>query len=308
MLKVYYDPSFLKHQPGGWHPESSARLESILEIVGKIDGIELVDNCREATRDEIELVHTSRHFDYIKSLPLEQVMIDPDTGYSEGSWEASLKAVGATVEAAKFVTAGENRRAFCAVRPPGHHASPDRTKGFCIFNNIAIAAAYALKAKLAERIAIIDWDVHHGNGTQAAFYANPDVLYISSHQYPFYPGTGSSKEKGESAGEGYTLNIPLAHAADDAAIRNVYADIAIPEVDKFKPDLIMISAGFDAHAHDPLAGLNFSSEIFGELTKMVVDLAGKHCYGRIVSVLEGGYNLIALKESVEYHLKELLNG
>ncbi len=307
MLRVYYDPSFLKHNPGGWHPESAARLDAIMDVIRSLPDIELIDQCREASRDEIELVHTSTYFDYIKSIPNEQILLDPDTGFGPGSFEAALKAVGACIEAVSFVTAEDCRKAFCAVRPPGHHAYSDRSKGFCIFNNIAIAAKYALKNKLAKKIAIIDWDVHHGNGTQEAFYYSSDVLYISSHQYPFYPGTGAVSETGSGKGEGYTINIPLPYAMEDDEFISMIRMKVIPPVDKYKPDLIMMSVGFDSHRDDPLAGLHLSSDVYTEVTKMMVDLANKHCYGKIVSVLEGGYHLPALKESVKNHLKELID-
>lgn len=308
MLKVYYDTAFLKHNPGGWHPESSVRLEAVLEAVRSLPEIELVEDCRKASQSEIELVHTSKYYNYIKSISGQQTMLDPDTGFGPGSFEASLKAAGACIEAVEFVTQGENHRAFCAVRPPGHHAYRDRAKGFCIFNNIAIAAKYALDNKLAKRIAIIDWDVHHGNGTQEAFYDSPDVLFISLHQYPFYPGTGDATETGYGRGEGYTFNIPLYYAMQDLEFITIFKEQVLPVVDKYKPDLMMMSAGFDGHRDDHLAGLNLSSAVYSVITKLQVDLAVKHCYGRIVSVFEGGYNLIALKESLENHFKELIDG
>jgi acetoin utilization deacetylase AcuC-like enzyme len=308
LLRVYFDPSFLKHNPGGWHPESSARLETIIRICGSFPGIEITGSCPKADPTDIELIHTAKYFDYVMSFEGQQAMLDPDTGLSPDSIEAALKAVGAGVEAVKFVVRGSNRRAFCAVRPPGHHAEKDRARGFCIFNNIAIAAAYALKNKLASKIAIVDFDVHHGNGTQQAFYNTPDVLYISSHQYPYFPGSGAADEIGDGDGEGYTINIPMRYGSVDEEYRRVFNDIVVPVVDKYRPDLILNSAGFDAHQDDPLAGMKLSSEIYGEITKMIVDLAIKHCYGRVVSFLEGGYNLPALEESVRFHLKELLNG
>lgn len=307
MLRAYYDPAFLKHQPGGWHPESSARLEAVIEIVRSFSEIEIVNNCRQADRREIELIHSSDYFDFIASVRDKHAALDPDTDVSPGSFEASLNAAGAVIDAARFAMQGQNRRVFCAVRPPGHHAEIDRSRGFCIFNNIAIGAASVLRDKSASRIAIIDWDVHHGNGTQQAFYGNPDVYYISLHQYPFFPGSGAANDTGEGKGEGYNLNIPLAYGSSDDDYREALLNKVLPAIDKFKPDLIMMSAGFDAHNDDPLAGMNLSSEMYGEITKMLVDLAKEHCYGRVVSVLEGGYNLAALKESLAYHMKEMLN-
>jgi acetoin utilization deacetylase AcuC-like enzyme len=196
-------------------------------------------------------------------------------------------------------------RAFCAVRPPGHHAEPARAMGFCIFNNIAIGAAYATVKKGIEKVAIIDWDVHHGNGTQKAFYISDNILYVSLHQYPHYPGSGLDSETGAGSGEGYTINLPMPGGSDDDDYREAFEKIILPALDTFQPGLIFISAGFDAHRADPLAGINLSTEFYGEMTSLLRESANQYCGGRIISVLEGGYNMDILKETIALHLTEL---
>ena len=303
---MFFDPVFIKHDTGPGHPESPVRLQAVEKAFETIPGLTIESVCPEADRIDIELVHSPEYVDLIMKLPKDRIVaLDADTSFSPGSREASLKAAGAVMEAVKFSAEADNNRAFCAVRPPGHHAEKNKAMGFCIFNNIAIGAVYAVKKKLFNKIAIVDWDAHHGNGTQSAFYSNPDVLYISLHQYPYYPGSGGANEKGQGEGDGYTLNFPMNAGNGDNDFRDVFNNEIIPAIDNFKPELIMISAGFDAHRNDPLTGLNLSSEFYGEMTQMLVGSAKKHCCGRIVSVLEGGYNLTALTESVKYHLERL---
>jgi len=306
LLKVFTDPVFIKHDTGSWHPESPSRLEAVTRAFKSIPKLCIESSCPQAKREEIELIHTPEYFNYISSQRSDRIiMLDPDTAFSPASKEASLKAVGAAIETVKFSCHAENNRSFCAVRPPGHHAEPDRAMGFCIFNNVAIGAAYALANGLAEKVTIIDWDVHHGNGTQKAFYSNPQVQYISLHQYPFYPGSGSADETGEGDGKGYTINLPMKSGSGDDDYRKAFLDIILPAIDDFKPELIMISAGFDAYIDDPLAGIRLSIEFFGEMTRMIIDSAKKHCHGRIVSSLEGGYDIYGLTETVKLHLKVL---
>lgn len=310
MLTVFTDQAFYDHQPGRWHPESPARLDAVLDACKNVIGVQIISECRPARREEIELIHSPKYFDFInqiKAPPDEPIMIDPDTGFSAGSFEASVKAAGAVIGAVKLVFTSEGKRAFCAVRPPGHHAERDAGKGFCIFNNIAIGAAYALANGMAKKVAIVDWDVHHGNGTQNAFYGRSDVFYISLHQFPYYPGSGSANEKGEGDGLGYNLNLPMRSGSGDENYHHAFSTVIVPALDKYKPELIMISAGFDAHENDPLAGIELSSEMYGEMTRYLVNLANKHCHGRIISVLEGGYNMDVLKSCVKNHLKELIN-
>ncbi len=309
MLKVFTDPAFIKHDTGSWHPESPSRLEAVTRAFTSISELRIESSCPQANREEIELIHIPEYFDYISGLyPDRIIMLDPDTAFSPATKEASLKAVGAVIEAVRFSCLAENNRSFCAVRPPGHHAEPDRAMGFCIFNNIAIGAAYALANGLAEKVTIIDWDVHHGNGTQKAFYNNPQVQYISLHQYPFYPGSGSADETGEGEGKGYTINLPMKSGSSDDDYGKAFLDIILPAIDDFKPELIMISAGFDAYIEDHLAGIQLSMEFFGEMTRMIVESAKEYSRGKIVSALEGGYDLYGLTEAVKLHLKVLNDG
>ena len=214
--------------------------------------------------------------------------------------------MGAVTQAVDRIIDDTLDAAFCAVRPPGHHALADRAMGFCLFNNVAIGARYAQQRHALSRILIVDWDVHHGNGTQAIFYDDPSVLYFSTHQYPFYPGTGARAETGRGAGAGFTINVPLPAGAGDAELIRAFQEELLPRALTFKPQLILISAGFDAHRDDPLAGLAVTEAGYAELTRIVRGIAEACCRGRIVSVLEGGYNLLALGRSVEAHLRTLL--
>jgi acetoin utilization deacetylase AcuC-like enzyme len=305
-IGIAYHEAFAGHDTGSWHPESSQRLTAVLEVI--VDqGIDFVKiEPREASKEELALVHSGEYIDIIFKLnPREIVMLDPDTAFSPGTREAALRAVGAVLESVDTIVEGKIAGAFCPVRPPGHHAEPDRAMGFCIFNNIAVGAAYAVKKKGIGKVAIIDWDVHHGNGTQKMFYSNNKVLYISLHQFPHYPGSGSERESGTGTGEGYNINIPMPSGAGDDDYRRAFEDKIIPALDEFAPGLIFISAGFDAHSDDPLAGINLSTGFYGEMTTMLRDAANKHCKGRIISVLEGGYNPDILKETVAIHLTEL---
>jgi acetoin utilization deacetylase AcuC-like enzyme len=221
------------------------------------------------------------------------------------SLAAAETAIATVLTAVDGVIAGRHASAFCAVRPPGHHAEADRAMGFCLFNNVAVAARYAQKKHGLSRVLIVDWDVHHGNGTQNIFYDDPTVFYFSTHQYPFYPATGSTAEEGAGLGEGTTLNCPLPAGAGDREILDRFENKLLPAADAFKPEFIFISAGFDAHEEDPLAGLRVTEKGYARLTGFVKDLAARHAGGRIVSALEGGYNLAALGRSVEAHLRVL---
>lgn len=305
-IGIAYDDSFLRHDTGPWHPESPERLRAVMEAVNSMKtGYEKI-NPREASKDELTLVHDSTYVETILNMdPRGTVMLDPDTAYSPATKTAALKAVGAVLVSVDNIIEGKINRAFCPVRPPGHHAEPARAMGFCIFNNIAVGAAYSVAKKGIAKAAIIDWDVHHGNGTQRAFYADDRVLYISLHQYPHYPGSGTEGETGMGKGEGYTLNIPMRHGAGDSDYRKAFKEKIIPALDEFRPGLIFISAGFDAHMYDPLAGIGLSTEFFGEMTVYLKSSAEKHCAGKIISVLEGGYNLDILKETIKVHLTEL---
>lgn len=305
-IGIVQDRSYFLHDTGPGHPESSVRLEELKEVFDKLSDISVDIAPRTATRDELLLVHTPLYVDKILSREVtEREMLDPDTVFSPGTKEAARKAVGGVLEAVDRVTAGSFDRIFCAVRPPGHHAEADRAMGFCIFNNVAVGAAYALQEKRVGRVAVIDWDLHHGNGTQNTFYDSREVLYISLHQFPFYPGTGSSMENGSGEGKGFTVNIPMPFGSGVDDYRDAFNMTVIPSLERFEPGLIFISAGFDAHRYDPLSGILLDSAYYGEMTSAIREIAEKYCGGRIVSVLEGGYNPKALQESVEIHLKEL---
>lgn len=251
---------------------------------------------RAAMDADLERVHTREHIDAIVATRGKAGMIDEDTFTSPDSEAVARLAAGAVLTAVDHVLDGApGSRALALVRPPGHHAEADRAMGFCLYSNIAVGAAYA-RSRGCARVAIVDYDVHHGNGTQWIFYEDPTVLFVSSHQYPFYPGTGAASERGRGAGEGYTLNIPLAAGAQDAEIERRYGEEVLPAVRAFKPDLLMVSAGFDAHELDPLGQLRMTTGGFERLTRTLVDLAGEVCDGRMVLVTEGGYDLGALED------------
>lgn len=300
------DTSFFLHDTGPGHPESPDRLKAVGEAISELSEETVELKAREASREELLLVHTPEYVDRILSLnPRGLIMLDADTAFSEHTKSAALKASGGTLEAVDRVVAGDLSKAFCAVRPPGHHAEAGKAMGFCIFNNVALGAAYALTKEDIHKVAIIDWDLHHGNGTQHIFYERDDVLYISLHQYPYYPGSGSTDDKGIGKGAGYTINIPMASGSTDGDYRESFTTVIIPALMEFGPQLLFISAGFDAHRDDPLGSMNLTSEFYGEMTAMIKDVTDRFSDGRMISVLEGGYGLSALKESTRFHLREL---
>jgi acetoin utilization deacetylase AcuC-like enzyme len=305
-----YHERFLEHDTGPGHPERPDRLRAIVDHLKRIQlWQELHHLIIDAAPDEYVLsAHSSEYVRFLDRACREGITVldRGDTYACSKSYDIALLAAGGTIAGVDAVMSGILKNAFCAVRPPGHHAERDSANGFCLLNNAAIAARYAQKKYNAERIAILDWDVHHGNGTQHIFYHEKSVLYISTHQFPFFPGTGSRAERGIDEGNGYTLNIPLFVGAGDEEFSDAFSEEILPSLDNYHPDLIIISAGFDAHRDDPLANLNLTEESFGKFTSMVRDRAERLCHGRIVSILEGGYNLTALARSVESHLRILM--
>ena len=307
---IVHHPVFEKHDTGSNHPETSERYRVVIEALRGDAGLwsDVVEiEAGEARRSDIQACHTPQHFKHVEEAVREgKGYLDNDTLVSGASLEAALRAAGAACQAIDAVMEGTARNAFVPVRPPGHHATPDRAMGFCLFNNVGVAARYAQKRyKEIEQVAILDWDVHHGNGTQGIFYEDASVFYFSMHQYPWYPGTGARGEHGVGRGVGSTLNVPL-RALTPAGEQKRMFDAALHEISgKFKPDLILISAGFDSHKGDPLGQLLLEDEDFVSLTSTVKDWARQACNGRIVSCLEGGYNLDTLGETVRAHVATL---
>lgn len=305
-----FHPAFLEHEMGPSHPESPERLRAIrvgLESSGTWARLHHLTP-RPAERQWIETIH---HAAYIDSLERQSpsrgyVYIDPDTSMGPGTLNAAYIASGGALTGVDAVMSGEVEQAFCAVRPPGHHAEADHAKGFCFFNSVAIAARYIQQQYGLQRVMIVDWDVHHGNGTQHSFYDDPSVLYFSTHQFPFYPGTGQATETGEGKGRGYTINVPLSGGQGDDEYREIFQKVLVPAAERFRPDFVLISAGFDGHRDDPLARMDLTEEGYGDLTTIVADLANQFSGGRIVSCLEGGYHLRALAGSVDRHLQMLM--
>jgi acetoin utilization deacetylase AcuC-like enzyme len=305
---LYYSHAdFLLHDTGISHPESADRLRSIANALDTPEFSGLIRTSPPlGTEQQIRLIHTQSHIDNVlNAIPRHGLRyLDADTVLSPGSDEAALRAVGAACDAVDKILAGEADNAFCAVRPPGHHAESERAMGFCLFNNVAIAAEYARTKHQLKRIAIVDFDVHHGNGTQAAFYEQPAVFYASSHEVPHYPGTGYPSE----TGVGNIINVPLAAGESGLEFRQKYSRIILPALRTFKPELLLVSAGFDAHRDDPLASIGLVEDDYRWITQELMEIAGIYCENKMISILEGGYNLKALGASAAVHVKALLAG
>ena len=297
--------TYSNHNTGLDHPERADRVTVVIEHLKKLKSKDLI--WQKPSKFDFKYLRMAHDKDYLKnvndSFPTEGVnFLDGDTILSPGSKEAARDAVGSIIRAIDGVIKKDFRNAFCAVRPPGHHAEKKRAMGFCVYNNVAVGAYYLLEKYNLSKVAIIDFDVHHGNGTQDIFYNNKNVLYISTHQYPYYPGSGAANEKGA---KNNILNIPLPAGTQTHEFLNAY-DSIFKKLKEFKPEFILLSAGFDAHKNDPLAQFNLQSKDFYTLTKRIMSLAKELCEERIVSILEGGYDLNALKESVNFHIKSLL--
>ena len=305
-----YDPRYLEHDMGISHPESPNRLRAImqrLELTGTLAKLTRIEP-RNAEDEWIIQIHAPAYVAALRQhVPTSgRVSLDPDTSMSPGSLSAAYLAAGGALAAVDAIMAKQVDHVFCAVRPPGHHAEKGRAMGFCLFNNVAIAARYIQKKYGLQRVLIVDWDVHHGNGTQHSFEEDPSILYFSTHQYPHYPGTGRATERGRGAGEGFTINVPMAAGEGDDDYQAIFHKLLVPAVDEFEPEFVIISAGFDAHKDDPLANMDLTEEGYANLTGVVAGIAKRHANGRILSSLEGGYNLAALAASVDAHIGALL--
>jgi len=306
------DPVYRTHDPGPGHPEQPARYDAVtraIEGTGLLSQLQRVE-VRKATEDEIALVHGREYMATVKRdiAAGAHELSTGDTNVGRQSLEVAVRAVGGVLNAVDAVIAGKAANAFCAVRPPGHHARPDQGMGFCIFNNIAIAARYAQRQHGLAKVMIADWDVHHGNGTQDTFYRDGSVFFMSTHQSPWYPGTGAAEETGEGKGQGCTLNFPFPAGAGRGEIVRAFRENLRQAADAFKPDLVMISAGFDSREGDPLGRFKLTDVDFADLTKIMLEIAGTHANGRLVSVLEGGYSLSGLEAAVGAHVRALATG
>jgi acetoin utilization deacetylase AcuC-like enzyme len=297
---------YLEHITDSYHPENPDRLKYIYSMLDAMDksGIVYIPP-RMATHEEIALVHDPSYIESIASTKGKERRLDPDTVVSPKSYEASCMAAGGVLELADKLVAAEIDSGFALVRPPGHHAERNRAMGFCIFNNIAVGARYLEKKYKLSRILIVDFDLHHGNGTQHSFYRDSNILYFSTHQYPYYPGTGWYEEIGEGEGKGYTVNVPLSYGMGDSDYAYTFEEVLIPLADLYKPEIVLVSAGFDTYYHDPLGGMKVTEEGFAAMTRILMDIANKHCGGKALFALEGGYDLKGLASSTKAIIMEM---
>jgi acetoin utilization deacetylase AcuC-like enzyme len=305
---IVKDRRYMNHRMGDYHPESPERLAVVYDMLEEPDmaGRFIEVPVRPATKEELLRIHSRSYVERLESTAgQEYTYLDPDTQTCAGSYEAAVLAAGGLCEAIAMVGTGKLNNAFALVRPPGHHAEKSRAMGFCLFNNIAIGARYAQENLHLRRILIVDWDLHHGNGTQHSFEDDPTILYFSTHQYPYYPGTGAFDEVGHGKGKGFTVNVPLSVGYGDGEYMGIYQRILRPIAVEFKPELILVSAGFDIYYGDPLGGMNVTPTGFAGLTRAIMDIADECCQGKVVLTLEGGYDLEGQRESVKHVLNEL---
>jgi acetoin utilization deacetylase AcuC-like enzyme len=307
---VVVDAEYLKHEPGEFHPERPERIRALLDLAEKLDPQSFaIVSPKAASRLDIESCHGADYLALVESTSKRNhYALDGDTITCRDSFGVGLLAVGGFLRLLDAIAAGEAPNGFALVRPPGHHALRHRAMGFCLFNTMAIGAERLKRVYNAERVMITDWDVHHGNGTQDSFYEDPSVLFISTHQYPYYPGTGAIGEVGANAGEGYTLNIPLPAGCGDAEYLRVFHDVVVPAAEKFEPQWILVSAGFDPHRRDPLGGMEVTEVGFAAMARVLLQLADRYAGGKIAFLLEGGYDLAALTRSVTSVLEALQRG
>ncbi len=309
---LVYHRAYLEHDMGAGHPESPHRLRAIMQQLEQSGTAARLTRItpREAEDEWITQIHRPSYLAMLKThAPASgRVSLDPDTSMSPGSLAAAYLAAGGALAAVDAIMSKHVDHVFCAVRPPGHHAEAGRAMGFCLFNNVAIAARYVQKQYGLTRVLIVDWDVHHGNGTQHSFEDDPSVLFFSTHQFPHYPGTGRESERGRGPGEGFTINVPMESGEGDEEYRAVFQKSLVPAADVFKPEFVIISAGFDAHKDDPLASMGLTEEGYADLTGIVAGIATRHAGGRMLASLEGGYHLTSLAASVDRHIQALLAG
>jgi acetoin utilization deacetylase AcuC-like enzyme len=304
---VVVDKDYLKHLPGDAHPERPERIQVLLDLAAGLDRQKFaLLPPRSASRSDVEHIHAVDHVRLVESTStVNRYALDGDTITCRDSFGVALLAVGGFLNALDSIAEKESENGFALVRPPGHHALRNRAMGFCLFNTMAIGAEYLKRTYGAKRIMIVDWDVHHGNGTQDAFYNDPSVLFLSTHQYPYYPGSGAVNEIGVGAGEGYTINVPLPAGCADMEYLQVFQDVVVRAAEKFRPEWVLVSAGFDPHERDPLGGMEVTEEGFGAMARTLIELARKFADGRIAFLLEGGYDLAGLRNSTAAVLAEL---
>ncbi len=302
-------PLYLKHEIDDYHPESPERLVQIYAMVDQFLADQLTPiQPREATHEELQWIHEQRYVDLVAGTEGRRVRLDPDTGTSPESYRAALLSTGGLLAAVDAIYAGQVEHAFVASRPPGHHAEANRSSGFCLFNNVAVAAEYALRKHDARRVLIFDWDLHHGNGTQHSFENTDQVLYLSTHQFPYFPGTGNFMEVGHGPGKHHTVNVPLSSGFGDGDFVQIVTRILRPIALAYKPDFIIVSTGYDTYEHDPLGAMSVTTTGYGALTHHLLDIARETCNGRLLMALEGGYHLQGLAAGVKCTLQTLLAG